>query len=109
MYKPFVATNGLCFAKSTNRVLPRMPPDGFSTETSAEGQVGIPPLRILRNISGFSSVFMPGMSAGFVLKTSASLPHLMRMRGAPIQCLDAFNSPSGNGFIFLDSEVRDVH
>ncbi|KAG2415737.1 hypothetical protein HFD88_006928 [Aspergillus terreus] len=68
MYKPFVATSGLCFAKR------------------------------------FSSVFMPGMSAGFVLKTSASLPHLIRMRGAPIQCLDAFNSPSGSGFIFLDSK-----
>ncbi|KAL5365766.1 CPSF A subunit region-domain-containing protein [Aspergillus floccosus] len=104
MYKPFVSSNGLCFAKSRNRALPRMPPDGFSTETSAQGQVRSPPLRILSDISGFSSVFMPGMSAGFVLKTSASLPHLMRMRGTPIQCLDAFSTPSGNGFIFLDSK-----
>ncbi|KAL4888118.1 CPSF A subunit region-domain-containing protein [Aspergillus ambiguus] len=107
MYRPFVSSgsgNGssLCFLKSTNRVLPRMSPESFTD--APEGQRRSPPLRILPNVSGFSSVFMPGTSAGFVMKTSVSLPHFMRLRGS-VRCLDAFNSPgTGNGFICLDSK-----
>ncbi|CEO58535.1 hypothetical protein PMG11_03252 [Penicillium brasilianum] len=65
------------------------------------------PLRVLPNVSGFSTVFMPGSSAGFILRTAASSPHLVRLRGEFTQWLSGFDSAAAgceNGFIYVDSE-----
>lgn len=65
------------------------------------------PLRVLPNVSGFSTVFMPGSSAGFLLRTAASSPHLVRLRGEFTQWLSGFDSAASgceNGFIYVDSE-----
>ncbi|KAJ5884094.1 Protein c.t1.c1 [Penicillium subrubescens] len=65
------------------------------------------PLRVLQNVSGFSTVFLPGSSAGFILRTAASSPHLVRLRGEFTQWLSEFDSAASgceNGFIYVDSE-----
>jgi cleavage and polyadenylation specificity factor subunit 1 len=65
------------------------------------------PLRVLPNISGCSTVFLPGSSAGFILRTAASSPHLVRLRGEFAQWLSEFDSAATgceNGFIYVDSE-----
>ncbi|CAK47110.1 uncharacterized protein An16g09140 [Aspergillus niger] len=87
IYKPFVVSTGpvegihsLKFSKETNSVLPRIPPGVSSTQPSGS-DYRARPLRILPDISGLSAVFMPGASAGFIIRTSASAPHFLRLRG----------------------------
>ncbi|GCB24782.1 protein cft1 [Aspergillus awamori] len=87
IYKPFVVSTGpvegihsLKFSKETNSVLPRIPPGVSSTQPSGS-DYRARPLRILPDISGLSTVFMPGASAGFIIRTSASAPHFLRLRG----------------------------
>lgn len=66
-------------------------------------------LRALPDVAGLSTVFMPGAAAGFVIRTSESLPHLVRLRGEFTRWLASFNSPiSGceKGFVYVDSEHR---
>lgn len=66
-------------------------------------------LRALPDVSGLSAVFMPGIGAGFVIRTATSSPHLVRLRGEFTRWLTGFHSPiSGceKGFIYVDSEHR---
>ncbi|GAA89393.1 cleavage and polyadenylation specificity factor subunit A [Aspergillus luchuensis IFO 4308] len=92
IYKPFVIPTGptgeihtLKFSKENNSVLPMISPDVDSTQPSGS-DYRVRPLRILPDISGLSAVFMPGASAGFVLRTSASAPHFLRLRGESPRC-----------------------
>lgn len=114
IYKSFVApprTEGgsptFCFLKEVNRVLSKVSPTEMKPEQSETERKRSRPLRILPNISGYSAVFMPGASAGFILKASTGLPHLIRLRGKSARWLDGFYVPEGGrGFILLDSSVH---
>jgi cleavage and polyadenylation specificity factor subunit 1 len=67
------------------------------------------PLRALQNVSGLSTVFMPGDSGRFIVKTAKSTPHVVRLRGEFTRWLSGFSSPltgCENGFIYVDAEVR---
>ena len=91
---------GLCFLREMNYALPDIgaEPEGQRTRQ----------LRILPDISGYSTVFMPGSSASFVFKTSASLPHVTRLRGDNIRGLSSFDSAAAGcakGFVYADSTV----
>ncbi|KAJ5099106.1 hypothetical protein N7532_006107 [Penicillium argentinense] len=64
------------------------------------------PLRSLPDISGFSAVFLPGSSSGFILKTATSSPHLVHLRGDFTRWLSSFDSAElycEKGFIYVDS------
>lgn len=98
----------LKFSKENNSVLPMISPDVDSTQPSGS-DYRVRPLRILPDISGLSAVFMPGASAGFVLRTSASAPHFLRLRGESPRCVSSLDtSECSRGFIFMDSQVRNV-
>lgn len=103
VYKPFLADSpseelaGLKFLKEANHVLPKIP------TTSDDWRSEPRPLRVLPNISGYSSVFIPGSSAGFVFRTSATSPHFIRLRGDYTKGLGCFSSPD-KGFAYLDSD-----
>ncbi|BCS03850.1 cleavage/polyadenylation factor CFT1 [Aspergillus luchuensis] len=111
IYKPFVIPTGptgeihtLKFSKENNSVLPMISPDVDSTQPSGS-DYRVRPLRILPDISGLSAVFMPGASAGFVLRTSASAPHFLRLRGESPRCVSSLDtSECSRGFIFMDSQ-----
>ncbi|KAJ5242364.1 Cleavage/polyadenylation specificity factor A subunit C-terminal [Penicillium citrinum] len=67
------------------------------------------PLRIFHDVSGLSGVFLPGISSGFIVKTSTSLPHLIRLRGEYTKWLSGLDSAGlgcEKGFIYVDSENR---
>ncbi|KAE8350582.1 protein cft1 [Aspergillus coremiiformis] len=112
IYRPFPPTgkseNGTCaglnFLKETNSFLSKI--TSSTDGEPSKGDLGrMTPLRIVSNISGFSAVFIPGAPAGFVVKTSTSSPHFLRLRGGYTQCLDSFDTPEcEKGFIFLDSK-----
>ncbi|KAJ5180391.1 Cleavage/polyadenylation specificity factor A subunit C-terminal [Penicillium capsulatum] len=103
-------SGSLRFFREPNNTLPRLdsekPADSVYQRTR--------PLRTLSNVSGLSTVFMPGTSAGFIIKTAASTPHVMRLRGESTQWLSSFNSSAPgceNGFIYVDSDglIRVCH
>ncbi|KAL4969218.1 cleavage/polyadenylation factor CFT1 [Aspergillus stella-maris] len=100
IYRPFLTTGdlaGLKFMKEANHVLPKAP------APSDDWQPELRPLRVLSNISGYSGVFMPGPSAGFVFRTSTTSPCFIRLRGHYTRGLGCFDSLE-KGFAYLDSE-----
>lgn len=113
VYKPFVASSGtgkhssVCFHREMNHVLSNPPPS--AGEEQPEGkQQRVRRLRVLPDISGHSTVFLPGRSASFVFKTSTSSPHVIRMRGEFVRGLGSFDSVATGcekGFVYLDSKV----
>ncbi|KAK1141930.1 mRNA cleavage and polyadenylation factor subunit [Aspergillus melleus] len=111
VYKPFSTAadtaetpSTLRFLKETNHV----PPKASSTVDPAElgDSLQKTPLRILPNVSGFSAVFVPGSSAGLILKTSKSRPHFTPLGGGSTWSLSSFNHDGGasTSFITLDSK-----
>ncbi|GAB1198226.1 mRNA cleavage and polyadenylation factor subunit [Aspergillus pseudonomiae] len=112
VYRPFISTTksareshvDLKFLKETNSGLPRIAP-GVEDHLSNEEAMKSTPLRIISNVSGLSAVFRPGVSPGFIVKTSPSSPHFLCLRGGYAQCLSKFEiSECGEGFILLDSK-----
>lgn len=114
MYKPFIASSNaeekypsLCFLRERNHSVP----PNFGVEQSDEKSQRDRPLRILPDVSGYSTVFLPGRSASFIFKTSTSLPHIIRLRSEFVRGLNNFDSVAtgcDKGFIYLDSTVTSV-
>ena len=65
------------------------------------------PLRTLQDLDGYATVFMPGSSASFIIKSAAGPPQIIGVAGTPIQNLSPLRSLScASGFIYIDSEVN---
>ncbi|KAJ5092215.1 hypothetical protein NUU61_007085 [Penicillium alfredii] len=93
------------FFREANHFLQKTPSQ--ANYAQFEKQQRLRRLRILSEVSGFSTVFIPGSSAGFILKTAASSPHIVRLRGEFIRWLSAFDSAAigcEKGFIYVDSQ-----
>ena len=114
VYRPALVPSGsenepsdrLCFFREANHALPRVAPETTSAEL--DNQRRARPLRVLPDVSGLSTVFMPGPSGSFLLKTATSSPHVTRLRGAFTQWLSSFDSAIAGcekGFIYVDSTV----
>lgn len=114
IYRPYLgpgATNGespsLSFFRETNHFLPEVP-SSLDADNSNGNFQGTKSLRILPNVSGLRAVFMPGASAGFVVKTPTSVPHVMRLSGGYVRGLSNFDSSAlgcVDGFVYVDSKV----
>lgn len=114
IYRPYLApgaTDGepssLRFFREANHFLPEVP-SSLDADNSNVGFQGTKPLRILPNVSGLRAVFMPGASAGFVVKTPTSVPHVIRLRGGYVRGLSSFDSFALgciDGFVYVDSKV----
>ena len=114
IYKPYVTLDPagkesprMNFFRETNHFLPHFP-SNVNADDSNTGYQRTRSLRILPNVSGFSTVFMPGASAGFVFKTSTSVPHIIGMRGNYVRGLSSFDSTAigcAEGFVYVDSKV----
>ncbi|KAE8411896.1 CPSF A subunit region-domain-containing protein [Aspergillus pseudocaelatus] len=112
VYRPFIPTTksvrephaDLNFLKETNSVLPRIA-SGVEDQSTSEEVIKSVPLRIVSNVSGFSAIFRPGISPGFIVRTSTSSPHFLCLKGGYAQSLSKFEtSECGEGFILLDSK-----
>ncbi|KAJ5902421.1 Cleavage/polyadenylation specificity factor A subunit C-terminal [Penicillium taxi] len=112
VYKPVITssdqdpeTSNLRFFRESNHTLSRL--SSGSSFTELYNQQRAQPLRVLSDMSGLSTVFMPGESARFIVRTAASSPHSVRLRGDYIRWLTSFNSSTtgcDNGFIYIDAE-----
>ena len=63
------------------------------------------PLRRCTNIAGYSTVFLPGPSPAFILKSSKSSPRVVGLQGLPVRGMSSFHTEGcDRGFIYADSE-----
>jgi cleavage and polyadenylation specificity factor subunit 1 len=63
------------------------------------------PMRVCSNISGYSTVFLPGASASFVLKSAKSMPRVIGLQGIGVQAMSPFHTEGcERGFIYADSQ-----
>ncbi|KAK4218291.1 protein cft1 [Rhypophila decipiens] len=61
-------------------------------------------MRRCANVSGYSTVFLPGSSPSFVIKSSKSLPKVVGLQGSGVQAMSSFHTEGcEHGFIYADS------
>ncbi|KAI5292931.1 mRNA cleavage and polyadenylation factor subunit [Ascosphaera acerosa] len=68
-----------------------------------------PALRVLPDVAGYHMVFVPGPAPRFIVRTAASHPHIVGLRGGNVQSLCGVDSAvCERGFAYLDDSVRGV-
>ncbi|KAK3329488.1 CPSF A subunit region-domain-containing protein [Apodospora peruviana] len=61
-------------------------------------------MRRCSNISGYSTVFLPGSSPSFILKSAKSSPRVIGLQGSGVQAMSSFHTEGcEHGFIYADS------
>lgn len=93
----------LFFTKLPNSSFAR-PPEDTPQDDTAEPPRFLP-LRRCTNTSGYSSVFLPGPSPSFLLKSSNSMPRLIGLQGPGVQAMSAFHTEGcEHGFVYVDTQ-----
>ena len=98
----------LRFLKIPNPHLPRVPKEDPEEveETQQERRL---PLRSLHDVSGYSTVFMPGQSPCFIIKSALSPPAVFDMCDSSVKCLTPLHSSTcQKGFLYIDGEVNQA-
>ncbi|KAG5914028.1 hypothetical protein E4U42_000727, partial [Claviceps africana] len=93
----------LLFKKSANACLATTAADTAEDET--EEPPRYVPLRRCANVHGYSAVFLPNSSPGFVLKSSKSVPRVVGLQGLGVRGMSTFHTAGcDRGFIYVDTE-----
>ncbi|KAK2048270.1 hypothetical protein LZ31DRAFT_582417 [Colletotrichum somersetense] len=93
----------LHFQKITNPALAKSPVEVADEE--ANEQPRFVPLRPCPNINGYSTVFLPGASPSFIIKSSKSNPKVVGLQGIGVRGMSSFHTEGcERGFIYADSE-----
>lgn len=62
-------------------------------------------MRPCANIAGYSTVFLPGASPSFVIKSAKSMPRVIGLQGLGVQAFSPFHTEGcERGFIYADSD-----
>lgn len=65
----------------------------------------LPPMQILDNASGCTTVFVPGTSPMMIIKRASTMPHIYSFRADEVKSIHKFHHEvCTNGFIFIDDE-----
>ncbi|GAW22696.1 hypothetical protein ANO14919_122390 [Xylariales sp. No.14919] len=73
-------------------------------EDDVEGQRTYP-MRRCDNIAGYKTIFLPGDSPHFVLKSSKTLPKVIELQGSGVRGMSLFHTEGcERGFIYADSQ-----
>ncbi|KAK8075215.1 CPSF A subunit region [Apiospora hydei] len=60
--------------------------------------------RVAKNIGGYKTVFLPGASASFILKSSKTMPKVIGLQGDGVRSMSSFHTEGcERGFIYSDS------
>ncbi|GKT43235.1 protein cft1 [Colletotrichum spaethianum] len=93
----------LHFQKITNPTLAKSPVEVADDE--ANEQPRFVPLRPCANINGYSTVFLPGASPSFIIKSAKSSPKVVGLQGIGVRGMSSFHTEGcERGFIYADSE-----
>jgi cleavage and polyadenylation specificity factor subunit 1 len=61
-------------------------------------------MRRCENIAGYSTVFLPGASPSFIIKSAKSMPRVIGLQGTGVQAMSSFHTEGcERGFIYADS------
>lgn len=111
IYQPFRVSSGeesgelsksLHFQKITNDHLAKSP--AAVADDEAEQQPRMMPLRKCANVGGYETVFLPGASPSFVMKSSKTIPKVISLQGDGIRSLSSFHTEGcERGIIYADS------
>ncbi|KAH7391412.1 CPSF A subunit region-domain-containing protein [Cadophora sp. MPI-SDFR-AT-0126] len=111
IYEPFRTTSestsslssSLQFLKIHNPHLAHSP-DVSAVETQDEvGGNRNEPMRVISDLGGYSTVFLPGGSPSFVLKTAKSTPKVLSLQGLGVRGMSSFHTEGcDRGFIYTD-------
>ncbi|KAK7718376.1 mRNA cleavage and polyadenylation factor subunit [Diaporthe eres] len=97
-------TSSLFFRKATNQSFAKSieePTDDDDTTDEPRKM----PLRAIDNVGGYSTVFLPGSSPSFIIKSSKSTPKVIGIQGTGVRTLSSFHTEGcERGFIYADSE-----
>ncbi|KAI1436886.1 CPSF A subunit region-domain-containing protein [Xylaria sp. CBS 124048] len=97
-------SRSLHFLKLPNATVAR----SIDTETAMEDDVEghrTYPMRRCDNIAGYKTVFVPGDSPHFILKSSKTLPKVMELQGGGVRGMSSFHTEGcERGFIYADSQ-----
>lgn len=64
------------------------------------------PMRAISDCNGYSTVFLPGESPVFIVKSASSPPRLLTLRGETVQSLMGLSTSNCRaGFAYLDQKV----
>ena len=90
------------FKKCPNAVLAKSPPDETNEDDTQKAR--FVPLRTCQNVDGYSTVFLPGPSPSFVIKSSKSIPRVIGLQGLGVRGMSTFHTEGcDRGFIYADS------
>jgi len=110
LYQPVLASSegkslleSLSFQKVTNQTFAKEPQE--AAQDDATQQARFLPMRPCANIAGYSTVFLPGASPSFVIKSAKSMPRVIGLQGLGVQAFSPFHTEGcERGFIYADSE-----
>ena len=93
----------LTFQKLPNQIFAKSPEEVEQDDSAI--QPPFVPMRACENIAGYSTVFLPGPSPSFIIKSSKAMPRLVGLQGSGVQAMSAFNTEGcENGFIYADTQ-----
>ncbi|KAI0178775.1 CPSF A subunit region-domain-containing protein [Hypoxylon sp. FL1284] len=62
-----------------------------------------PPMRRCENVAGYKTVFLPGTSPGYIIKSSKTLPKIISLQGNGVRGMSSFHTEGcERGFIYAD-------
>ncbi|KAI9706218.1 MAG: hypothetical protein M1812_008248 [Candelaria pacifica] len=114
IYEPFhyhqdVASPGplssLRFNKISNSTIAKSSKDSTRNLADDEHEPRTSPLRAMSNIGGYSTVFLPGDSPSFLLKSATSKPRVLDLRGKGVKGMSSLHTKScERGWAYVDIE-----
>lgn len=110
IYQPFRCKMGagsefsktLFFQKLPNTAFAKSPEEADQDDTTHQPR--FLSMRRCNNIAGYSTVFLPGSSPSFILKSAKSVPRVIPLQGAGVIAMSSFHTEGcEHGFIYADS------
>ncbi|KAK4105682.1 hypothetical protein N658DRAFT_492165 [Parathielavia hyrcaniae] len=111
LYQPFRYRAGtdlefsktLFFQKLSNTAFAKSPEDADDDEASHQPR--FLSMRMCSNVAGYSTVFLPGASPSFIIKSSKSMPRVLPLQGFGVIAMSPFHTEGcEHGFIYADSQ-----
>jgi cleavage and polyadenylation specificity factor subunit 1 len=88
--------------KIHNPHLAKSPDASIEERSDSELEDKIRPMRAIADLGGYSTVFLPGGSPSFILRSAVSIPRVIGLRGCGVRGMSSFHTAGcDRGFIFV--------
>ena len=102
LYEPYAVPNVAASFKL--KKIATKPAEAPEDTVEEEGEdVSLRPMQVIKDITGHSSVFIPGAHPMLILREASTMPRIYELKVQNIKSLSAFHtSTSPHGFVFID-------